>query len=144
MRILILCTGNSCRSQMAEAYLRHLSRGSNAVEVFSAGIEAHGLNPLAMQVLQEDGVDISGLFSKTIDHFLEGRTFDFDYLITVCDHAKESCPYLTGKHQLIHHSFPDPAKAVGTDAEKLLQFRSVRDQIKNYCQSFLETHKSLS
>lgn len=132
-RILVLCTGNSCRSQMVEGYLRFF-HGEN-IEVFSAGIEVHGVNPLAIKVMKEDGVDISNHTSNHVDEYKE---IDFDILITVCDHANEVCPILPIKIIRIHHSFPDPAKYIGTDLEILESFRNVRNEIKKYFQNFDE------
>ena len=129
-KVLVLCTGNSCRSQMAEAYLAKYSPGSRIV---SAGIEKHGLNPRAVAILKEDGIDISDWRSKTID---EVDTSNLDIVITVCDNARESCPVLPGNHLYFHHSFPDPAKATGTEKEIMDQFRSVRDAVKKYCGEF--------
>ena len=131
-RILVLCTGNSCRSQMAEGYLRKFA-GSQA-EVFSAGIEAHGLNPRAVTAMMEDGVDISHQTSNLVSQF-DGWKFDF--VITVCDNAREQCPYFPGVQQF-HHDFPDPAKATGTETEIAKSFREVRDQIKAYSKTFVE------
>jgi len=133
MRILILCTGNSCRSQMAEAYLRHLM--GDKWEIYSAGIEAHGLNSKMLQVLEEDGINTSSLISQTIEEY---KNENFDYLITVCDNAKESCPYFAGHHKSIHFSFPDPAKTLGTEKEILESFRMVRDSIKDFCQKLIQ------
>lgn len=132
MRILVLCTGNSCRSQMAEGYFRHF--GGPRLEVFSAGVEAHGLNPRAVQVMGEDGVDISGHTSDTVDQYA-GQTFD--YVITVCDNARERCPWFPARIQRLHHSFPDPAQATGTEEEVMAAFRRVRDDIKAFVQEFL-------
>ncbi len=131
MKILILCTGNSCRSQIAEGFFRFYSKGQ--AEVLSAGIEAHGLNSKAVLVMKEVGVDISSHQSKTLDQFI-GTSFD--YIITVCDHADEHCPYFPGNAKKIHKSFPDPAKATGTDVEILNQFRNVRNLIQQYSQDF--------
>lgn len=130
-KILVLCTGNSCRSQMAEGYLRLFA--GNRAEIFSAGIEAHGLNPRAVAAMAEDGVDISGHQSKRIDQLPQIR---FDYVITVCDNAKERCPYYPGSRQL-HHDFPDPAKAKGSEMEIKEAFGQVRDQIKKYAENFI-------
>ncbi|MCX7768326.1 MAG: arsenate reductase ArsC [Flavobacteriales bacterium] len=132
-RVLVLCMGNSCRSQMAEGYLRHL--GGDVLEVYSAGLEAHGLNPLAVQVMAEDGVDISSHTSDTL-HKYEGQ--EFDYVITVCDHAREQCPWFPNRAKSIHRSFPDPAKAKGSEEEVLKQFREVRDSIKSFCKEFIQ------
>lgn len=134
-KILVLCTGNSCRSQLAEGYLRHFAQGK--AEIYSAGIETHGVNPKAVQVMKEDGIDISGHTSNHVDEY---RHIDFDYVITVCDHAKESCPYFPTKAQQFHHNFPDPAKAVGTPEEILKEFRKVRDLVKAYMKDFIAEH----
>ncbi len=131
-RILVLCTGNSCRSQIAEGYLRHFANGK--AEVYSAGIETHGVNPKAITVMQEDGIDISNHTSNNIDEY---RGIDFDNVITVCDNAKESCPYFPTKAKVFHQNFPDPAKATGTEEEIRQQFRIVRDMIKTYCEKFV-------
>jgi len=134
-KILVLCTGNSCRSQLAEGYLRHFAEGK--AEVYSAGIETHGVNSKAVQVMQEDGIDISGHTSNHVDEY---QHIDFDYVITVCDNAKESCPVFPGKARKFHQNFPDPAKATGIAEEVLDQFRVVRDQIKAYSRSFIREH----
>lgn len=126
-RILVLCTGNSCRSQIAEGYLRYFADGK--AEVYSAGVETHGVNPLAVATMQEDGIDISGHTSNNVDEY---RNIHFDYVITVCDHAKERCPFFPSEAQRFHHNFPDPAKSADPEA-----FRSVREQIKNYCRDFI-------
>ncbi|MEQ8423316.1 MAG: arsenate reductase ArsC [Cyclobacteriaceae bacterium] len=132
LKILVLCTGNSCRSQMAEGYLKKFS--NNQVEVFSAGIETHGLNPRAVTVMKEDGVDIS---TQTSNHIDEYNSIQFDVILTVCDHAKENCPYIPGKARRLHQNFPDPAKAVGSESEIMDSFRQTRDQIKTYSINFL-------
>lgn len=132
MRILVLCTGNSCRSQMAEGYLRHFA--GDKVEVFSAGVETHGLNPKAVAAMQEDGVDISSHTSKTIDAF-QGRAFDL--ILTVCDSARENCPWFPAKAEHLHRDFPDPAMALGTETEVMDAFRKVRDQIKAFCKDLI-------
>ena len=124
-KILVLCTGNSCRSQIAEGYLRHLA--GDTFDVFSAGLEPSVVNPKAIQVMQEDGVDISSHTSKDAEQFV-GQQFDF--IITVCDNAKERCPFFPGQAERIHWSFKDPADAVGSEEEVLDEFRNVRDQIK--------------
>jgi arsenate reductase len=133
--ILVLCTGNSCRSQIAEGYLKHFA-GERAV-VYSAGVETHGVNPRAIQTMEEDGIDISNHTSNHIDEYMD---VDFDLVITVCDNAKERCPYFPTKAQKFHYNFPDPAKAEGTEEEILEEFRSVRDMIKDYCRDFVEVH----
>jgi arsenate reductase len=130
-KILVLCTGNSCRSQMAEGYLRLF--GGEQVQVYSAGVETHGVNPRAVQVMLEDGVDISGQASNTVDEY---RDVDFDYVITVCDHALERCPYFPTRAKRLHQNFPDPARATGDDAAVMDKFRRVRNLIKMYCQDF--------
>lgn len=133
--ILVLCTGNSCRSQIAEGYLRHFA-GATA-NVYSAGIETHGVNPKAIQVMKEDGIDISSHTSNHVDEYLD---IPFDYVITVCDNAKESCPVFPSRAQKFHHNFPDPAKAQGSPEEVMDQFRAVRDQIKAYAATFVNEH----
>lgn len=134
-KILVLCTGNSCRSQLAEGYLRAFAEGK--AEVYSAGIETHGVNPKAIQVMKEDGLDISNHTSNHVDEY---GSIDFDYVITVCDNAKESCPFFPTKAQKFHHNFPDPAKAIGTNEEVMNQFRAVRDQVKAYAKEFVSKH----
>lgn len=129
--ILFLCTGNSCRSQMAEGWARHLK--GDTIEPFSAGIEKHGLNPRAVQVMAEAGVDIGGHQSKLVEE-LPATTFD--YVVTLCGHAHETCPYFPGK--TIHHGFPDPPQLVTKAAseEEILQaFRAVRDQIRDFVET---------
>ncbi len=123
-RVLFLCTGNSSRSQMAEGWLRHLT--GSRFDVASAGTKPSGLHPDAVLVMREAGVDIAGHRSKNVSEFLPQR---FDLVITVCDSAKEACPYFPGKVQRLHWSFPDPAAAAGTHEERLAVFRHVRDQI---------------
>ena len=134
-RILILCTGNSCRSQMAEGYLRHIAAGR--AEVQSAGVETHGLNPRAVLVMSEDGIDISGHTSDLLDAYA-GQPFD--HVITVCDSARERCPWFPSNAQQWHHDFPDPAKATGDEAAIMAEFRRVRDLIKIYCAEFANAH----
>lgn len=131
-KILVLCTGNSCRSQIADGYLRQFAK--DKAEVYSAGIETHGVNPRAIATMKEDGIDIS---SHTSTNVSEYQDIDFDYIITVCDNAKESCPFFPGFAKKLHFNFPDPAKATGTEAEIMEQFRKVREQIKAYCQNFV-------
>lgn len=132
-KILILCTGNSCRSQIAEGYLRYFA--NNKAEVYSAGVETHGVNPKAIQVMKEDGIDISGHTSNHVDEYLH---IDFDFVITVCDNALEQCPVFPSKAKKFHFNFPDPAKAIGNEDEILNEFRRVRDMIKSYCKKFTE------
>jgi arsenate reductase (thioredoxin) len=133
--ILVLCTGNSCRSQLAEGYLRHFA-GDKAV-IYSAGIETHGVNPKAIQVMAEDGIDISHHTSNNVDEYL---AIPFDYVITVCDNASENCPYFPGAVKRFHHNFPDPAKATGTPEQVMDEFGKVRDMIKNYSKEFINQH----
>lgn len=137
MNILILCTGNSCRSQIAEGYMRHFAK--EKATVYSAGIETHGVNPKAIKVMNEDGIDISNHTSDLMDQYVNTN---FDYVITVCDNAKERCPFFPSSAVKLHHNFPDPAKATGTDEEVLDEFRNVRDQIKSYCKAFVAEHIS--
>jgi arsenate reductase len=128
-KVLILCTGNSCRSQIAHGYLKQYKN----LEVVSAGIETHGLNLRAVKIMAEDGIDISDHKSTLIDDYLDST---FDYVITVCDHANETCPVFPTTSEKIHHSFSDPAKATGTEEEIMNAFRDVRDQIKFFCEGF--------
>lgn len=130
-RILVLCTGNSCRSQMAEAYLRHFA--GDRAEVVSAGVEAHGLNPHAVATMREDGIDISGHTSKTVDAFM-GQPFH--YVITVCSSARETCPWFPAQAERLHFDLPDPARVQGTPTEIETEFRRVRTMIKDHCRSF--------
>jgi arsenate reductase len=132
-KILILCTGNSCRSQIAHGYLKKLTEGN--AEVFSAGVETHGVNPKAIATMYEDAIDIS---THTSNNILEYNDVDFDYVITVCDNAKERCPYFPTKAKMFHYNFPDPAKATGTEDEIKLAFAQVRDMIKDYCKEFVK------
>jgi arsenate reductase (thioredoxin) len=130
LRILFLCTGNSCRSQMAEGFTRALK--GDTIEVWSAGIEAHGLNPYAVKVMAEVGIDISGQKSKTT---AELPDVDLDYVITVCDHARESCPLFLKAVKQVHAGFEDPAAASGTEEEIMAVFREVRDQIRAFVEN---------
>jgi arsenate reductase len=129
--ILVLCTGNSCRSQLLHGYLQQLL-GERAA-VYSAGVETHGLNSRAVQVMAEDSVDIAHHVSNHVDEY---APVPFDYVLTVCDHAQEVCPVFPSSAKKLHHNFPDPAKATGSEAEILGQFRAVRDQVKAYAQDF--------
>jgi arsenate reductase len=134
--VLVLCTGNSCRSQIAEGYLRYF--GGDKANMYSAGIETHGVNPKAIEIMKRDGIDISKHTSNNINEYLD---IDFDYVITVCDNAKESCPYFPTKAVKLHYNFPDPAKAKGTDEEVMEQFREVREMIRGYIKNFV--HENL-
>ena len=130
LKILFLCTGNSCRSQMAEGWCRHLK--GNLIDAYSAGIETHGLNPNAVKVMAESGVDISGHRSKHVD---ELKDVIFDYVITVCGHANENCPLFPGKTKVIHVGFDDPpnlAKSAKSEEAALVHYRRVRDQIRDF------------
>ena len=134
--ILVLCTGNSCRSQIAHGYLEHFS-DSKSVKVYSAGVETHGVNPKAITIMKEDGIDISHHTSNNIDEYFD---IPFDYVITVCDNAKERCPFFPTKAIKLHYNFPDPAKAIGTDEEIIEQFRIVRKMIREYCLDFVKVN----
>ena len=135
--ILVLCTGNSCRSQMAHGYLNHFLEGK-AVNVYSAGIETHGLNPGALAIMKEDGLAIDHHTSNHVDEY---KDIDFDYIITVCDHANENCPYIASKNALrLHHNFYDPSKLVGTDKEKHAAFLKAREEIKEYFKEFVKSN----
>jgi arsenate reductase (thioredoxin) len=130
LNILFLCTGNSCRSQMAEGWARHLLGGR--IAAYSAGIEAHGLNPLAVKVMAEAGVDISGQRSKRVGDL---KDVAFDYVVTVCGHAHEHCPRFPGRTRVVHAGFDDPpqlAKAARNEAEALGHYRRVRDEIRAF------------
>jgi arsenate reductase len=131
-KILVLCTGNSCRSQIAEAYLKKFA--GNKAEIYSAGIETHGVNPKAIETMKEDGIDISHQTSNNVNEY---RNINFNFVITVCDNAKEQCPVFPSTAKKFHKNFVDPAKARGTQEEIKEQFRKVRDEIKNYCKEFI-------
>lgn len=137
INILVLCTGNSCRSQIAHGYFEHFTDGRK-VKVYSAGVETHGVNPRAILTMQEDKLDITRHTSNNIDEYFE---VPFDYVLTVCDNAKERCPYFPSKAQNFHYNFPDPAKATGTEEEIMASFRSVREEIKSYIKQFVKEHK---
>ena len=130
LKILFLCTGNSCRSQMAEGWARHLK--SDSIQPFSAGLEAHGLNTNAVQVMQEAGVDITSQKSQTVE---EVETVPFDFVITVCGHADENCPVFSCATTVVHHGFDDPpklAQTAKTEEEALDHYRRVRDEISTF------------
>ena len=136
LKVLFLCTGNSCRSQMAEGWARVLK--GDVIEPYSAGIEKHGMNPRAMKVMAEAGVDISGQYSKTTD---ELGDVEFDYVVTVCDRARESCPLFLGNAKVIHVGFDDPpalAKDASTEEEALKHYRRVRDEIRAFVEGLPE------
>jgi arsenate reductase len=132
-RILFLCTGNSCRSQMAEGWLRHLA--GDRFEVSSAGTDPVGLNPAAVESMRESGVDISAHRSKHVNEFAGVR---FDYVVTVCDRARETCPIFPGARTALHWSFDDPAAAQGPDEERRKVFRRVRDEIAGRINQFIK------
>ncbi|GAB4196869.1 MAG: arsenate reductase ArsC [Phycisphaeraceae bacterium] len=137
LKVLFLCTGNSCRSQMAEGWARHLK--ADVIEPYSAGIEKHGLNPNAVKVMAEAGVDISNHQSKTLD---ELKDVDFDYVVTVCGHAHETCPMFPGNAKVVHVGFDDPPRlaAQESDPDKALDhYRRVRDEIKAFIQTLPES-----
>ena len=136
LQILFLCTGNSCRSQMAEGWTRHLK--GDVIEAFSAGIEKHGLNPQAVRVMAEAGVDISGFGSKTVDELPEG---EFDYVITLCGHAQETCLFFPAKTKRLYVGFDDPPKLAEnakSEEEALEHYRRVRDEIRAFVQTLPE------
>lgn len=142
LKVLFLCTGNSCRSQMAEGWARHLK--SEAIESYSAGIETHGLNPQAVQAMDEADVDISGHRSK---HVRELADVAFDYVITVCGNAQESCPVFPGRTKIVHVGFDDPprlAKEARTEAEALNHYRRVRDEIRKFVETLPESLTTLA
>ena len=132
-KVLVLCTGNSCRSQIAEGYLKYFAR--DQAEIYSAGVETHGVNPKAIATMADDDIDISNHTSNHIDEY---QDVDFDFVITVCDNAKERCPYFPSKAEKFHYNFPDPAKATGSEEEIRNEFERVREMIKEYCREFVE------
>ena len=137
IRVLFLCTHNTARSQMAEALLRHF--GSGRFEVHSAGTEVTRVHPLAVQAMADVGIDIAGARSKHLNEFIGG---DFDYVITVCDAANESCPIFPGVPQRIHWSFPDPSAATGSDTERYRAFTKVRDEITFRLRTWVQLFES--
>lgn len=134
-KVLVLCTGNSCRSQIAEGYLKYFA--GNKAEIYSAGVETHGVNPRAIATMAEDGIDISTHTSNNINEY---RNIDFDYVITVCDNAKERCPFFPSSAIKLHENFPDPARATGTEEQVMAAFREVRQTIKNYTKNFVKQY----
>lgn len=137
LNVLFLCTGNSCRSQMAEGWTRALK--GDVIEAYFAGIETHGLNPIAVTAMAEEGVDISGHRSKNVD---ELKDVVFDYVVTVCDHAHESCPLFPGGTKVVHAGFDDPprlAREARTEADALDCYRRVRDEIRAFVETLPET-----
>ncbi len=132
--VLVLCTGNSCRSQMAHGYLNTLQNG--LATIYSAGIETHGLNPGAVAIMGEDGIDITGHTSNHVDEY---QGISWDYIITVCDHAKENCPFIPADQaQRIHHNFFDPSKVSGSEDEKHAAFLKARNEIREFCSNFVQ------
>jgi arsenate reductase len=131
--VLFLCTGNSCRSQIAEGWTNHLK--GDVIEAYSAGIRPIGVNPKTIQVMDEAGVDISEHTSKHIDDL---GSINFDYVVTVCDNAREQCPIFPGRAKLVHKSFDDPYFATGNEEEILAEFRRVRDQINTFVEQMPE------
>jgi arsenate reductase (thioredoxin) len=138
MKILIICTGNSCRSQMTEGFFKHYRK---EWEIYSAGISPKGLNPLAVKVMMEKDINISKQTSDNIDKYYNEN---FDFVITVCDKAKESCPLFPNTFKTLHWSLPDPAETQGTIEEKLIKFREVRNLIDEKIIEFLKDFKTLS
>jgi arsenate reductase (thioredoxin) len=138
-KILVLCTGNSCRSQIAHGYLEHFA--SNVLEVYSAGLETHGVNPKAIAVMKEDRIDISHHSSNNVKEY---ENIEFDFVLTVCDHAKENCPYFPARIKTFHYNFPDPTKAKGDEEQVMDQFRMVRDMIRKYTRDFVQNYVNVS
>ena len=139
IRVLFVCTGNSARSIMAEALMR--KHGGEDFEVFSAGTEPRGINPLTVKLLEEAGLPTSGLRSKSVEEFLGQR---FDYVITVCDQARQTCPVFPGSHESLHWGYEDPAEATGTDDERMAVFRSVFTQMGLRINEFVVIAKRMS
>jgi arsenate reductase len=133
--ILVLCTGNSCRSQMAHGFLAHY--GGDKVQVDSAGIETHGINPFAVGIMAESGIDISKHTSDLVDKYLSNK---YDLVLTVCDHANEVCPVFLNAVKKSHHNFTDPSKATGTATELIAAFRQTRKEIDTYCQKLIAAY----
>lgn len=134
--ILVLCTGNSCRSQMAHGYLKTLAKGK--ANIYSAGIETHGLNPGAVSIMAEDNIDISDHTSNHVDEY---QDVNWDYIITVCDHANENCPFIPAPQAVrLHHNFSDPSKVTGSEEEIHEAFLKTRKEINDYCRKFIETN----
>lgn len=127
MKVLFICTHNSARSQMAESLLRILY--GNHYDAYSAGIEPSGVNPFAIKVMAELGIDISTHYSKNVENF---RGMEFDYVVTVCDHAKETCPFFPGGKKFLHQGFEDPSMCTGTEEEILICFRRIREEIRDW------------
>ncbi len=142
LKVLFLCTGNSCRSQMAEGWARYLK--DDCIEPYSAGIETHGMNPLAIKVMAEAGVDISSQHSKHVDSLAETP---LDYVVTVCDHAHENCPVFHGQAKVVHVGFEDPPKLAinaSSEEEALVHYRKVRDAVRDFVKTLPDVLKSTS
>ncbi len=134
--VLILCTGNSCRSQMAHGYMEKMA--GDKLNVYSAGIETHGINPGAAATMMKDGIDITNHTSNNVSEY---EDVHWHFIITVCDHAYENCPFIAAPDALrLHHNFYDPSKLKGTDQEKEAAFEKARNEIKSYCQNFIKEH----
>ncbi|MBZ9729875.1 arsenate reductase ArsC [Salegentibacter sp. JZCK2] len=131
--VLVLCTGNSCRSQMAHGYLKHFAK--ERAKIYSAGIETHGLNKKAVAIMKDDGLDISYHTSNNVDEY---KDVEFDFIITVCDHANENCPFIPSKNAVrLHHNFKDPSKIEGSEEEIQEAFKTTRNDIKAWCEKFV-------
>ena len=134
--ILVLCTGNSCRSQMAHGFLKYYA--NDKAKIFSAGIETHGVNPRAIATLKEVGLDISHYNSNLVEEYLD---ISFDFIITVCDHAAENCPIFRSNTALrLHQNFSDPSKLVGNEEDIEQAFRKTREEVGDFCRSFVDEY----
>lgn len=134
VKVLFLCTGNACRSQIAEGWARHLKL--DVIEAYSAGVWPAGVSTKAIQVMAEEGVDISSHTSKHVFTYLD---MDFDFVITLCDHAKEECPIFGGKTKFVHRAFKDPLSATGSEKQRLDAFRKIRDEIRAFVETLPES-----
>lgn len=135
-KLLIICTGNSCRSQIAHGFMQHF--GKDKMTVYSAGIETHGVNPRAIKTMKKVGIDLSNHTSNLVSEY---NDIQFDYILTVCDHAAENCPVFSGNALVkLHHNFTDPSKLKGTEEEIEAAFEATRVEIKNYCKAFVEEY----
>lgn len=134
--ILVLCTGNSCRSQIAHGFLEYYTN-PDAVSIYSAGVETHGVNPNAIATMKEVGIDLSHYTSNNVSEY---TNIPFDLIITVCDNAKERCPYFPSRALRLHHNFPDPAKVTGSDEEIRARFAEVRELIRTYVVEVVKQH----
>ena len=137
--VLVLCTGNSCRSQIAHGFLENLTDG-RSVKVYSAGVETHGVNPKAIDTMAEIDIDISKNTSNNVDEYFN---VPFDFVITVCDNALERCPYFHTNALKLHYNFPDPAKYIGNEADTKAEFARVRNLIEIYCKEFVQNHLAI-